>query len=180
MAQMSKWKGLLLGGGAFFMSAVGIVKVNEGYSTEAYYDSAKVLTICYGETKGVRHGEVRTKAQCDRQLKESLLAHAQVLDNVPNKTPDVVALGALDMAYNVGVKGFNNSEAKRWILAGNYEKAGQAVLKWRYITINGKKFDCSVKGNKKCWGLWKRRLVEADMIGNKISVQEAMRRLGAL
>lgn len=162
------------------MSAVGIVQVNEGYSTKAYYDSAKVLTICYGETKGVKHGEVRTKAQCDKQLKESLLAHAQVLDDVPNKTPDVVALGALDMAYNVGVKGFNNSEAKRWILAGNYEKASQAVLKWRYITINGKKFDCSVKGNTKCWGLWKRRLIEADMIGNKISVQEAMRRLGAL
>lgn len=180
MAQMSKWKGLLLGGGAFFLSAVGIVQVNEGYSTKSYYDSAKVLTICYGETKGVKHGEVRTKSQCDKQLKESLLVHAQVLDNVPNKTPDVVALGALDMAYNVGVKGFNNSEAKRWILVGNYEKAGQAVLKWRYITINGKKFDCSVKGNTKCWGLWKRRLIEADMIGNKISVQEAMRRLGAL
>lgn len=180
MAQMSKWKGLLLGGGAFFMSAVGIVQVNEGYSAKSYYDSAKVLTICYGETKGVKRGEVRTKAQCDKQLKESLLVHAQVLDNVPNKTPDVVALGSLDMAYNVGVKGFNTSETKRWVLAGEYERAGQAVLKWRYITINGKKVDCSIKGNKVCSGLWKRRLIQSDMIGNKISVQEAMRRLGAL
>lgn len=162
------------------MAATGIVKVNEGLSLPAYYDSAKVLTICYGETKGVKVGEVRTKAQCDKQLKESLLVHAQVLDNVPNKTPDVVALGALDMAYNVGVKGFNNSEAKKWILAGDYGKAGKAVLKWRYITINGKKVDCSIKGNKVCAGMWKRRLIQSDMIGNKISVQEAMRRLGAL
>lgn len=180
MTKTSKWIGLLLGGGGFFYSAVEVVKVNEGLSLSSYYDSAKVLTICYGETKNVKLGETRTQEQCDKQLKKSLLEHAVVLENVPNATPDVVALGSLDMAYNVGVYAFNNSAVKRFVLSGDYEKAGKAVLQWRYITRKGVKYDCSVRGNKVCYGLWKRRLIQSDMIGNKITVSEALKRLRAL
>jgi GH24 family phage-related lysozyme (muramidase) len=137
---MNTWiKRLTIGGGLLAASVVGVVKHNEGYSERTYYDGAGVATICYGETKGVKPGQVRTKSQCDKQLQESLTAHAKVFDGIPASTPDVVALGVLDMAYNIGVTGFNNSKIKKAIIKGDYKMAGQYVLEWKYITRNGKK-----------------------------------------
>ena len=165
-------------------STVTIVKVNEGYKEVAYQDGAGVWTICYGETKGVKKGDVRTKEECESQLWSSLKTHSQALDGLPDTTPDVVALGSLDMAYNIGVGGFNNSTIKRELMKGNYKRAGEAVLSWRFITItqNGKrvKFDCSTKGNKICYGLWKRRLVQSEMIGDSITIEQAIAKLKGL
>lgn len=185
MGKLSKW---IMGAG--FAAASAIIMVNEGVNKRAdglhhaYQDGAGVWTICYGETKGVKKGMTKTDAECEIQLRESIASHASPLYNLPDSTPKVVVLGSLDFAYNAGVSGFNNSTIKRYLLKGDYENAGKAVLAWRYITItkNGKKvkFDCSVKGNKRCWGLWERRLIQSDMIGNRISVEEALRRLNAL
>lgn len=172
--QLLKW---LLGAG--FATAASVVMINEGYKETSYRDGAGVWTICYGETKGVVAGMKRTKAQCDAQLRESIETHSKALYGLPDSTPDVVALGSLDMAYNVGIAGFNNSKVKRYIVAKDYYNAGKAVLEWKYITRNGKKYDCSTPGNKICSGLWKRRLIQSDMIGNRISVDEALRRLDA-
>lgn len=165
-----------VGVGSLFLAATTVVTYNEGYKEVAYRDTANVLTICYGETKGVTPGQVKTKAQCDAQLVESLKLHGSVLDDVPKDIPPVVALGSLDMAYNIGVSGFNNSTAKKWIVLRDYKRAGEAVLSWRYITRNGKKYDCSQlvngKPNKVCWGLWQRRQWEAKAIGNQFKTPE--------
>ena len=184
---MNTWiKRLTVGGGLLAASVVGVVKHNEGYSERTYYDGAGVATICYGETKGVKLGEVRSKSQCDKQLQESLAAHAKVFDGIPSSTPDVVALGVLDMAYNIGVVGFNNSKIKKAIIKSDYRMAGKYVLEWKYITVtrNGKKYkyDCSqlVNGspNKVCYGLWKRRLWQSQAIGNGFKTpQEALNAL---
>lgn len=183
---MNQWtKRLLASATILGASTVTVVKLNEGYSTKAYYDSAKILTICYGETKGVKPGMVKTDSQCDAQLQQSLVEHGKIFDNVPQSVPEVVALGMLDMAYNVGVSGFNSSTAKKYILKGDYKKAGESVLMWRYITVKGKKYDCSTlvngKPNKVCWGLWERRKWEAKAIGNQFKTpQEALRELKAI
>lgn len=160
----------LLGGGI-----TAVIQNNEGYSSTAYRDSAGVPTVCYGETKGVQMGQKRSLSDCQKQLIESAGEHAKALVGLPESLPDVVLLGSLDMAYNVGVSGFSNSTAKRKLRQGDYRAAGQAVLQWKYITLNGKKYDCSVKGNKVCYGLWKRRLWQSKAIGNEFkSVQEAV------
>jgi GH24 family phage-related lysozyme (muramidase) len=160
----------LLGGGI-----TAVIQNNEGYSSTAYRDSAGVPTICYGETKGVQMGQKRSLSDCQKQLIQSAGEHAQALVGLPESLPDVVLLGSLDMAYNVGVSGFSNSAAKRKLKQGDYRAAGQAVLQWKYITLNGKKYDCSIKGNKVCYGLWKRRLWQSKAIGNEFkSVQEAV------
>ena len=175
MKSMSWTKKLLAAGTVLGASVFGVVKHNEGYSERTYYDGAGVATICYGETKGVKPGEVRTRAQCDAQLVKSVSAHAEVFDGIPASTPDVVALGVLDMAYNIGVTGFNNSKVKKAIIKGDYRMAGQYVLEWKYITRNGKKYDCSTPGNKVCYGLWKRRLWQSKAISNQFkSPQEAL------
>lgn len=160
----------LLGGGI-----TAVIQNNEGYSGTAYRDSAGVPTICYGETKGVQMGQKRSLSDCQNQLIQSAGEHAKALVGLPESIPDVVLLGSLDMAYNVGVSGFSNSTVKRKLKQGDYRTAGQSVLQWKYITVNGKKYDCSIKGNKVCYGLWKRRLWQSKAIGNEFkSVQEAV------
>lgn len=157
--------------GGLFAVCAGVVVVNEGTSNKAYKDSAGVWTICYGETKDVKPGDTKTDAECSAQLAKSLQEHAGALEGLPDKTPDVVLIGSVDMAYNIGVYAFRNSTVKKKLMQGDYAGASAAVLQWRYITRNGKKYDCSqlVNGqpNKVCYGLWKRRLVQSQAIGNK-------------
>lgn len=174
-------KRILAGGTLLGASVIGVVHVNEGYKETAYYDGAHVATICYGETKNVKIGMVKTKAECDEQLQASLREHAKVFEGIPLSTPDVVALGTIDMAYNTGVYGFNASSVKKAIIAGDYAAASKYVLDWKYITVKGKKYDCSVKGNKVCYGLWKRRLWQSKAIGNQFKTpQEALDELHKL
>lgn len=179
-------KRLLAGSTLLGASVVGVVAHNEGFSNTTYYDSAGIATICYGETKNVKPGEYRTKSQCDAQLSESLRTHAKVFDNVPASTPDVVALGLLDFAYNVGVSGANQSSTKKAIMRGDFKEAGIRILDWKYITItkNGKKvkYDCSQwvngKPNKVCYGIWERRLWQSKAVSNQFKDPgEALRAL---
>lgn len=154
-----------------------VVQHNEGLSLTAYKDSAGIPTICYGETKGVKMGQRATLSDCQKQLIESAGEHAKALDGLPMSLTDVQILGALDMTYNIGVSGFKNSTTKRKLMQGDTKGAAKAVLRWRYITRNGVKYDCStlVKGkpNKVCWGLWERRQWEAKAIGNEFNSMQA-------
>jgi GH24 family phage-related lysozyme (muramidase) len=180
----------LLGGGI-----TAVIQNNEGYSSTAYRDSAGVPTICYGETKGVQMGQKRSLSDCQKQLIESAGEYAKALVGLPESLPDVPLLGSLDLAYNVGVAGFNSSTPKRELAKGNYKAAGKAVLEWRYISKKQRQspgvgwewrpasgkwiFDCSQyingKPNKVCYGIWKRRLWQSKAIGNEFkSVQEAV------
>lgn len=169
----------LLGGGI-----TSVVKHNEGENKLpdgthiAYQDSAGVWTYCYGETKGAYKGLRVSQGVCDKQLVLSVQSHAEALAGLPESISDVVILGSLDMAYNVGVYGFKNSAVKKHLASKDYKRAGQAVLAWRYITLpNGTKYDCSTringKPNKVCWGLWERRQWQSKAIGNEYSSVEA-------
>lgn len=178
MSLRNKIVGALAGASILGGGITTVIQNNEGYSSTAYRDSAGVPTICYGETKGVQMGQKRSLSDCQKQLIGSAGEHAKALAGLPESLPDVVLLGSLDMAYNVGVYGFSNSTTKRKLMQGDYRAAGQAVLQWKYITLNGKKYDCSVKGNKVCYGLWKRRLWQSKAIGNEFkSIQDAINNL---
>lgn len=177
MSLRNKIVGALAGASLLGGSITAVIQNNEGYSSTAYRDSAGVPTICYGETKGVQMGQKRSLSDCQKQLIESAGEHAKALVGLPESIPDVVILGSLDMAYNVGVYGFKNSTVKKHLANKDYKRAGQAVLAWRYITLsNGTKYDCSTringKPNKVCWGLWKRRQWQSKAIGNEYSSVE--------
>lgn len=173
----SKVKTALASATVLGASITAVIQHNEGLSLKAYTDSAGVPTICYGETKGVSMGQTATLTQCKQQLIQSAGEHAKALDGLPMSLTDVQLLGALDMTYNIGVSGFRNSTTKRKLMQGDTKGAAQAVLSWRYITVKGKKYDCStlVKGkpNKVCWGLWERRQWEAKAIGNEYKSMQA-------
>ncbi|AXY81716.1 glycoside hydrolase [Pectobacterium phage Nobby_B4] len=199
MSLKNKIIGALFGVTALGGGITAVVKHNEGLSQTAYKDSAGVWTICYGETKGVRKDLYATQKQCDAQLIQSITEHAKALGGLPESLPDVVVLGSIDMAYNVGIWGFSSSQVKRRLMAGDFKGAAAAVLSWRYIhkkssvspglgwvlvkgTKNKWQFDCSQllqgKRNRVCWGLWERRVWQSKAIGNEFkSVQQAVQAL---
>lgn len=158
-----------------FIGVVGaVIGFNEGYSTKTYLDSAGVPTVCYGSTKDVNHPSIVTDRECTTRLKDDLEVHLKALDGLPSDLPDAVVLGSIDMAYNIGVTGFRNSSVYTALLRKDYKLASSNVLKWKYITINGTQYNCSVQGNKVCYGLWKRRVWQSKAIGNQYqSLQEA-------
>lgn len=174
--KLPKWLvGAIFGTGLLHAALVTVVQHNEGYSERAYQDGAGVWTICYGETKGITASQTRSKAQCDAQLYQSLAEHSVGLVGLPEGLPDVAVLGALDAAYNIGVAGYGSSTSKARLAQKDYKGAAEALLWFKYITVNGKKYDCSVAGNKLCYGLWKRRLWQASAIrGDYKTVQEAL------
>ena len=151
----------------FLAAVAGTIGYNEGYRTTAYLDSAGVPTVCYGSTKDVKYPSKVTDEECRVRLASDLESHMKALDGLPNDLPDAVILGSIDMAYNIGVYGFKNSSVYSALKRKDYTQASANVLKWRYITINGKRYDCSIKGNKVCYGLWERRLWQSKAIGNK-------------
>lgn len=173
MSISNKVKAALAGATLLGGSITAVIQHNEGLSLTAYKDSAGVPTICYGETKGVQMHQKRTLTQCQEQLIRSAGEHAKALDGLPMTLSDVQLLGALDLTYNIGISGFKNSTVKRKLMQGDTKGAAQAVLAWRYITVKGKKYDCSLEGNKVCYGLWKRRVWESKAIGNEFKSMQA-------
>lgn len=59
----------------FLAVAVPLIAKWEGLRTEAYRDIVGVWTVCYGETKGVRPGDLYSKAECDAMLAREVLAY---------------------------------------------------------------------------------------------------------
>lgn len=76
----------------------------EGYSSHAYWDSlGRVWTACYGETNGVRRGQVYTPAQCRTMLARRLAKFSAALDRcLTADVPDKVYVPFLDATYNLG------------------------------------------------------------------------------
>lgn len=163
----------LIGGTALLTVAMGIVAGFEGYRTTAYPDAGNVWTICYGETKGVRHGDTATKQQCDNQLVTSLLAHNEPLTRLNRELPDNVHLAVLDWTYNIGTGAATRSTLWKYLEAGQYAQVCQQFERWRFVAGR----DCAK--DKSCTGVWKRRQIERDLCTGAISPSQALTMLGS-
>ncbi|MCZ4321451.1 glycoside hydrolase family protein [Pseudomonas anguilliseptica] len=64
----------------------------------------------------------------------------------------------VDFTGQYGIGNWRASSMRRELLAGNYTKACNALLRYRYAA----KYDCSTtingKPNRRCWGVWERQL----------------------
>jgi lysozyme len=98
----------------------------------AYRDIVGVLTICDGDTKNVRPGQVATRAECMERLEGQLIAHAEpVLRCVPSlrERPNQL-VPAVSLAYNIGTAGFCKSTAAKRFNAGDYRGGCDAMLRF--------------------------------------------------
>lgn len=145
---------------ALTFSAAGLVAlaVDEGYSDTAYPDpthGAKVPTLGFGLTEGVKMGDRTTPVQALQRKMEYLQrgeARLKTCVHVPLHQAEFDLY--TNLYYNIGPSNFCGSTLVKKLNVPDYRAACDQILVWKYS--NG--IDCSAPGNKSCSGLWERRL----------------------
>ena len=129
---MSKLKkGLIAGSIALTALATGVISQFEGRELRAYQDIVKVWTICDGETKGVKPGQVATPAECDAMLAKNLVIYEAGLDGcLTYPVPGKSKVAFLSWTYNVGVGAACKSTLVRKANAGDLRGACNELLRW--------------------------------------------------
>ena len=126
------------------------IKHSEACALQAYQDSAKVWTIGYGHTRGVKRGDRCTQYQAEQWLKEDLARFEAEAAKVKRIATQGQFDAVVDFIYNCGSGNFNQSTLKKYIEAGRktYE-IQQQFMRW----VNS--------GGKFQGGLFTRRVWEA-------------------
>lgn len=103
----------------------------EGRELRAYRDIVGVPTICYGETRGVRMGDIATPAECDSMLAQAVAEFdLAIRPCLPPVLPDKTRAAFISAAYNIGSSAFCKSSMSRRALAGQLQDACDALLLW--------------------------------------------------
>ena len=117
------------------------IKKSESCALTAYQDTAKVWTIGYGHTRGVKKGDRITLYQAEAFLREDL---AEFENYVNTKVRRIATQGqfdaVVDFCYNCGygAKGFGGSTLKQYIESGRKTwEIQEQFLRW--VTSGGKK-----------------------------------------
>lgn len=134
--------------------AVTLIGGFEGLRLAAYPDPIGIPTICYGETKGVKLGDVKTKAECDTLLITSIRAHEMGMRRClvdPDAIPIKSYVAFVSFAYNVGVGNFCKSTLARKVNAGDIVGACNELPRWTRA------------GGRVLRGLVNRRSAEQDL-----------------
>jgi lysozyme len=127
----SNVKGMIAGSAALIALATGTISYFEGRELRAYQDIVNVWTICDGETKGVKPGDVATAAQCDAMLARNLRTYEAGLDRcLTGYVPGQVKVAFLSWTYNVGVGAACGSTLIRKANAGDVTGACNELTKW--------------------------------------------------
>lgn len=115
------------------IEAVGLIAESEGLRLKAYPCPAGVWTIGWGETEGVKPGDVCTKEQADAMLLKDLGARVAAVQAMLTQYANPYQLGALvSLAYNIGLRddkrkrGLYYSSVLRLHNAGDYAGAARA------------------------------------------------------
>lgn len=145
----------------FLRVAIPFVAKWEGLRLVAYRDIVGVWTICFGETKGVKAGDVHTQAECEAMLARELISYRRQMHRY--FTPETLRIrlpvyrdtAYTDLGYNVGIGAAGTSTAVRRLNAGLiaesceaitwYKKAGGRVVRGLVIRRGGD-FDYCMKG----------------------------------
>jgi len=108
-----------------------LIKSFEGLYLKAYLCPAKVWTIGYGHTLGVKPGDVITKDQAEALLRKDL----EQFEAVVNRSVSVpITQGQFDslvsLCYNLGAKAFVTSTLLKKLNAGDYAGAAMEFERW--------------------------------------------------
>lgn len=125
----------------------------EGCKLKAYKCPAGIWTIGYGDTEGVKQGDVWTQEKADAQLVKKIEQFKKgVLSKCPVLSKFQYRLAAcISLAYNIGLGNFNKSSVARYTNRGEYRAAADAFGMW--VRAGGKVLP----------GLVKRRQAEKEV-----------------
>ena len=128
---------------------IKLIKESEGCKLKAYKDCVGVITIGWGQTKGIKEGMTWTQNQADEDLIKTAL---EVLNQAIKASPILATVNMekqaaiADFVYNLGIGSYTSSTLKKkvdandWISAAveikRWDKAGGKVLKGLTIRRN--------------------------------------------
>ena len=128
-----------------------LIKSFEGLRLQSYWDAnGGVWTIGWGHTKGVKRGQVITRADAERFIRDDLAPIERHLtadlgeDSVLQCQFDALC----SFCFNLGIRQYNNSTLRRKLKAGDYKGAANEFPRWCH------------SGGKVLPGLVRRREVE--------------------
>lgn len=126
----------VFGLGSLTTLAVSTIGGQEGLRTKAYRDSVGVATICFGETRGVRMGMQKSRAECEAMFRDRLDEFGNRLEACVPDAKDPARMGPhaytalLSLSYNIGSGGFCRSSVARLWNAGDHRGACEAMLRF--------------------------------------------------
>jgi lysozyme len=134
---------------------IKLIKESEGCKLKAYKDCIGVVTIGWGQTKGIKEGMVWTQNQADEDLIKTAL---EVLNQAIKASPILATVNMekqaaiADFVYNLGIGSYTSSTLKKKVDANNWISAAVEIKRW------------DKAGGKVLKGLTIRRNKEADLI----------------
>ena len=112
---------------------------SEGCRLQAYRCPAGVWTCGWGETSGVRQGDVWTQEQADSRLLASLIHYTYEVRDMCTLAPTDNQLSALVVfAYNVGLEALRNSSVLRAHNRGDTAAASRTFGLYNKARVKGK------------------------------------------
>ena len=131
---------------------VALVAEFEGFRSDAYLCPAKVPTLGYGFTKGVKIGDKITREEADTRLLRELDEFANGVRKIVKVSVTQCQFDALvSFAFNVGVTDLKESTLLKMLNAGDSQGAANQFLRWNKA------------GGKVLPGLTRRRQAEKDL-----------------
>ena len=129
------------------------IKSFEGLRLKSYQDSIGVWTIGWGHTKGVKRGQVITRADAERFIRDDLASIERHL------TADLGEDGVLQcqfdalcsFCFNLGIGAYMRSTLRKYVKAGRDADAGREFGRWVHA------------GGRVLPGLVRRRKAEAEL-----------------
>ena len=130
------------------------IKSFEGLRLQSYWDKdGKVWTIGWGHTKGVKRGQVITRADAERFIRDDLAPIERHL------TADLGEDGVLQcqfdalcsFCFNLGIGAYMKSTLRKYVKAGRDDEADREFAKWVHA------------GGRVLPGLVRRRKAEAEL-----------------
>jgi len=134
---------------------IKLIKESEGCKLKAYKDCVGVITIGYGQTKGIKEGMVWTQNQADEDLIKTAL---EVLNQAIKASPILATVNMekqaaiADFVYNLGIGSYTSSTLKKKVDVGDWISAAVEIKRW------------DKAGGKVLKGLTIRRNKEAKLI----------------
>lgn len=119
--------------------AIELIRRFEGCKLAAYRCPAGVWTIGWGETLGVKEGDVWSQEQADAMLRcraaQFMLATIKRCPQLLREPPDRLA-ACTSLAYNIGTGAFAASSVARHTTRRDYQHAADSFMLWN--KSNGK------------------------------------------
>ena len=119
-------------------NGVNFIKSHEALRLKAYQDSKGVWTIGWGHTKGVKPGDVITRAQAEQFIRDDFAWVERTLnaDLVAGRDKPLVTQNEYDalcsLVFNIGSQAYLDSTVRRKIKQGDKMAAAHAFGMWVY------------------------------------------------